>query len=72
VQSRREVLEKQFEQSRLARTLARVSEGPLRIVRTTRPTPLALPLVVERIGAQLSTESVLDRIERMRKAWGDG
>lgn len=71
VQSRREVLEKQFEQSRLARTLARVAEGPLRIIRTSRPTPLALPLVVERIGAQLSTESVLDRIERMRKAWGD-
>lgn len=71
VQSRREVLEKQFEQSRLARALTRVSEGALRIVRTARPTPLALPLVVERIGAQLSTESVLDRIERMRKAWGD-
>lgn len=71
VQSRREVLERQFEQSRLARTLARVSQGPLRIVRTARPSPLALPLVVERIGAQLSTESVLDRIERMRKAWGE-
>lgn len=69
VQSRREVLEKQFEQSRLARALARVSEGPLRIIRTERPTPLALPLIVERIGAQLSTESVLDRIERMRRAW---
>lgn len=70
VQSRREVLERQFEQSRLARTLARVSEGPLRIIRTQRPTPLALPLVIERIGAQLSTESVLSRIERMRKDWG--
>jgi len=69
VQSRREVLEKQFGQSRLARTLARVSAGPLRIIRTPRPTPLALPLVVERIGAQLSTESVLDRIERIRRAW---
>ncbi len=71
VQSRREVLERQFEQSRLARALARVSEGPLRIVRTARASPLALPLVVERIGAQLSTESVLDRIERMRRAWGE-
>ncbi|MBX3406756.1 MAG: ligase-associated DNA damage response DEXH box helicase [Phycisphaeraceae bacterium] len=69
VQSRREVLERMFEQSRLARTLARVSTGPLRIVSPKRPTPLALPLVVERIGAHLSTESVLDRIERMRRAW---
>lgn len=70
VQSRREVLERMFEQSRLARALARVSEGPLRIVRTARATPLALPLIVERIGAHLSTETVLDRVERMRAAWG--
>lgn len=69
VQSRREVLERMFEQSRLARVLARVSGGPLRIVRTARATPLALPLIVERIGAHLSTETVLDRIERMRRAW---
>ncbi len=71
VQSRREVLERMFEHSRLARALSRVSEGPLRIVRTARPTPLALPLIVERIGAHLSTETVLDRVERMRKAWNE-
>ncbi len=72
VQARREVHERQFEQSRLARTLARVASGPLRIVRTERPTPLGLPLLVERIGAKLSTESVRDHIERMKKQWGVG
>ncbi len=65
VQARREVLERQCEESRLARCMARIADQPLRIVRTTRPTPLAFPLVVDRLGTTLSTESLRTRIARM-------
>lgn len=68
-QARREVLERHFEQSRLARTLARVRNGPRRIVRTKRPTPLSFPLIVERQAAKLSTESIAQRVERMMSQW---
>ena len=62
VQSEREVLDRQFEEGRLARTLARLSAGPLLVRRTARPTPLALPLVADRLGTTLSTEGVLARL----------
>lgn len=71
-QARREVLERHFEQSRLARTLRRIRESELLIVRTDRPTPFSFPLVLERLGSNtnsMSSESIEDRIERMKKAW---
>lgn len=68
-QARREVLEKQFEQSRLGRTLQRLESSPMLVKHTQRPTPLSLPLVIERVGARLSSESILDRIEKMQQAW---
>ncbi len=62
VQSEREVLDRQFEEGRLARTLDRLAAGPLLVRRTARPTPLALPLVADRLGTTLSTEGVLARL----------
>lgn len=68
-QARREVLEGQFEQTRLVRVLERLAEGPW-IVRTLDgPTPLAFPLVVARIGARLSTETLVERIDRLKKGY---
>jgi ATP-dependent Lhr-like helicase len=61
-QSEREVLDRQFEEGRLARTLAALEAGPLLVRETARPTPLALPLVADRLGTTLSTESVLARL----------
>ena len=66
VQSRREVLERHCEESRLARTMQRIAAQPLRVMVTERPTPLALPLLASRTGAmRLSTESVGSRLARM-------
>ncbi len=65
VQARREVLERQCEDSRLARTLERLRTSTLRMVRPSRATPLAFPLVVDRLGTTLSTESLRTRIARM-------
>ncbi len=61
-QSEREVLDRQFEEGRLSRALARLASGPLVVRETTRPTPLALPLIVDRLGTTLSTEGVLARL----------
>jgi ATP-dependent Lhr-like helicase len=68
-QARREVLETHFEQSRLAATLNRISNGEVEIHDVRRPTPLGFPLLVERINARLSNESLRDRIERMKEMW---
>ncbi|MEX2217608.1 MAG: ligase-associated DNA damage response DEXH box helicase [Phycisphaerales bacterium] len=68
-QARREVLERHFEQSRLGRTLARLRDAKLALVRTERPTPLAFPLMIERLGSELSSQSLLERIQRMRTEW---
>jgi Lhr-like helicase len=70
-QARREVLERHYEQGRLGRAFARL-RGGLRMVRTRRPTPLSFPLLIERLAGRLSSESILERIERMQKAWATG
>jgi ATP-dependent Lhr-like helicase len=69
VQARREVLEQHFEQSRLASTLERLERSPVELIPVRRPTPLGFPLVVERISASLSNESLLERVERLKERW---
>ncbi len=64
-QAQREVLERQLEQSRLGRTLARLGSGTVTIVETERPTPFAFPLLVDRLREQLSSEKLSDRVRRM-------
>ncbi|HEU4411378.1 MAG TPA: ligase-associated DNA damage response DEXH box helicase [Polyangiaceae bacterium] len=68
-QARREVVERQFERERLRSALARLraSEWVLRPV--SRPTPLGFPLLVERLAATLSSETLLERVERMKRQW---
>ena len=65
-QARREVMDRQFEKSRLLQTLQRLEAGPLSIVRCPAPGPLALPLVADRLGSTFSTETLLERLARHR------
>lgn len=64
-QAHREVLERQLEQSRLGRTLERISQGRITIADVERPTPLAFPLLVDRAREQVSSEKFLDRVRRL-------
>lgn len=64
-QADREVLERQLERSRLARTLERLERSTLRITEPPRPTPLAFPLLVDRARQTVSSESLADRVRRM-------
>lgn len=68
-QAEREVLERQFERTRLEATLDRIREGDRIWRQPPRPSPLGFPLLVERVGARLSTETLRDRIERMKERW---
>lgn len=65
-QAEREVLDRHFEDDRLAATLRRLSREPLRVIRVPRPGPLALPLIAARIGtSHLTTESLRDRLRAL-------
>jgi ATP-dependent Lhr-like helicase len=63
------VLDQQLESHRLAQTLARLSPRSLVWQPTPRPSPLAILLLVERLSARLSNESLQDRIERLKQQW---
>ncbi len=68
-QAKREVLERQFERTRLGRSLARLHAAEITVVRTRRPTPLAYPLIVERSGGSVSVQTLRQRLEAMQREW---
>ncbi|MEO1278621.1 MAG: ligase-associated DNA damage response DEXH box helicase, partial [Planctomycetota bacterium] len=66
-QARREVLENQFEQGRLADALDRIATSRFRIAQLDKPSPLALPLIIQRLNAQtMSSEDIESRLARMQ------
>lgn len=67
-QARAELLVQELDMDRLARTLQRMKAQTLSVHPLQRPTPFALPLMVERFRERLSTESLGDRLERMVQA----
>lgn len=64
-QAHREVLERQLEESRLAQTLRRLAQSTLLIREPGRPTPMAFPILVDRLRETLTSESLTDRISKM-------
>lgn len=65
-QAQREVLEQQLELQRLDAALARLARTELKLHVIERPTPLAFPLLVDRLRDRLSSEQLSDRIQRMQ------
>lgn len=59
----------QFQESRLVSVLKKLKEIPFEIYKTSRPSPLAFPLVVERIGSLVSSETLQERLARMKEKW---
>jgi ATP-dependent helicase Lhr and Lhr-like helicase len=64
-QAESEVLSQELELQRLTQTLQRLAALPIDFVELTVPSPFALPLLVERLREQLSTEKLKDRLDRM-------
>ena len=65
-QARDEVLNEQLELPRLKAALERMAKGEVIHSPTPRPSPMAFPLLVERLNNRMSNESVLERIQRMQ------
>lgn len=73
-QAEAEVLAQELELGRLSATLQRLEAWPLDLVVLHAPSPFALPLMVERLREQLSTEKMADRLQRLlaeAEAWLD-
>ncbi len=65
-QSTREVLERQLEYRRLHASLERMTKARLRRVDLEQPTPLAFPIMVDRLRSRLSSEKLAERVRRMQ------
>ena len=66
IQSKREVLERQLEFKRLAESLKRMSRANLYLMATDQITPLAFPIMVNRLRTRVSSEKLIDRVKRMQ------
>ena len=65
-QAAREVLERQLDFNRLSRSLARMAQANLKMIETQQLTPLAFPIMVNRLRARVSSEILADRVKRMQ------
>src|SRR3569623_2092189 len=64
-QAQKEVLSQELEISRLRAGLSRILRKQLQFVQLRHPSPMSLPLMVERFREQLSTEQLSTRLDRI-------
>jgi ATP-dependent Lhr-like helicase len=64
-QAQKEVLSQELEISRLTATLDRINARTLDTVQLRHPSPMSLPLMVERFREQLTTEQLSTRLDRI-------
>lgn len=65
-QSRREVLDQQLEATRMHSAMERINQSQIMIKEPPRVTPLAFPLLVDKLRERVSSETLADRIARMQ------
>ncbi|TWU26297.1 putative ATP-dependent helicase Lhr [Novipirellula galeiformis] len=65
-QARREVLELQLESSRMITALDRLEDSEIIVTDPPKVTPLAFPLLVDKLRERVSSETLADRIRRMQ------
>jgi ATP-dependent Lhr-like helicase len=66
-QAQKEVLSQELEISRLRATLDRIVRKQMDFVQLRHPSPMSLPLMVERFREQLTTEQLSTRLDRILK-----
>lgn len=64
-QAQAEVLAQELDVAQLQATLQRLAALPLQRVELRAPSPFSLPLMVERLREQLTTEKLKDRLQRL-------
>jgi ATP-dependent Lhr-like helicase len=65
-QARQEVLERQLEFHRLKACLERISQRRLQWMHPSHPTPLAFPIMANRLRSHLSSEKLAQQLARMQ------
>jgi len=65
-QAAHELLERELDLARLTDTLRRIEAGRVLVRPVEKPTPLAFPLLVDRLRARLSSEKLSERVKRMQ------
>jgi ATP-dependent Lhr-like helicase len=64
-QAYEEVLTFQLEEARLRKALDRIAHQKIRLMRAGSPTPLAFPILVDRMREKLTSEKLEGRIRKM-------
>jgi ATP-dependent Lhr-like helicase len=64
-QAYEEVMDFQLEEARLRRALMRIANQKIIITNPDKPTPLAFPIMVDRMREKLTSEKLEDRIRKM-------
>lgn len=60
-----EVYTFQLEEARMYAAMERIEKREIRLVHIEKPTPLAFPIMVDRLREKLTSESLEDRVKRM-------
>jgi ATP-dependent Lhr-like helicase len=66
-----EVIHQQLEYTRTREALQRMQGQRIIIQLPEKPTPLAFPILVDRLREQMSSEALIQRIEKMTLEWSD-
>ncbi|MBL0912721.1 MAG: ligase-associated DNA damage response DEXH box helicase [Bacteroidia bacterium] len=59
-----------LEENRIREALEEIRNSEIRIINVTRPTPFAFPIMVDRLREKLSSETVAERVARMKLDFG--
>ena len=65
-QATSEVLENQLGHHRISAALIKLASSEVRIIDAVHPTPMAFPIMVNRIRAKVSSERLSDRVRKMQ------
>lgn len=68
-QTYKETLDGQFETNRLSNVLKRLHGARFLLCHPKKFSPFALPLFIERVSGHLTTETIAERIEKIKRSW---
>ncbi|WP_375578088.1 ligase-associated DNA damage response DEXH box helicase [Marivirga tractuosa] len=65
-QAHREVIQQQLEEERLLKSLRKINNQKIIYNKTSKPTPFAFPIMVDRLREKFSTETIEERVAKMQ------
>ncbi|HET8859257.1 ligase-associated DNA damage response DEXH box helicase [Marivirga sp.] len=65
-QAHREVIQQQLEEDRLLKSLKKINSQKIIYNKTSKPTPFAFPIMVDRLREKFSTETIEERVAKMQ------